>query len=162
MGGNLDRLLKGLIMLDPRKVFLAILLWCNFSIAQDYNEVISFCNSVSDYYKKPREILPAIIRVESDFSQNTMSSKGAYGIMQVTEKAYQDYARLLKKPYVDSFDRVKYSYRDNIRVGAWYLFVYLMQYEKLTYKQAITSYFWGSRNPKSTDIYYNKVQGNIK
>jgi hypothetical protein len=136
----------------------------NFLNSQSVEEVNEFCNLVSDYYKQPREILPAIIRVESDYMQNSISSKGAYGVMQVTKGAYDDYKRILKKPYVTDFDRVKYSYKDNIRVGAWYLFVYLMQIEGLSQKQAITSYFWGTSNlgTKSTDCYYNKVKGRMK
>lgn len=146
-----------------KKAICALVLLINLS-AQDYNEVITFCNSISDYYGQPREILPAIIRVESQFVQNSISCLGAYGIMQVTEGAYNDYVRILKHPYVTTFDRVKKDYKDNIRVGAWYLFVYLMQIEKLNYKDAITAYFWGVDNlrKKSTDVYFNNVQGAIK
>jgi soluble lytic murein transglycosylase-like protein len=145
---------------------IAILFLCLFcaASAQDYNEVVSFCNIISDYYKQPREILPAIIRVESQFVQNTISDKNAYGIMQVTGAAYDDYMRLCKDPFVTDFARVKNNYKDNIRVGAWYLFVYLMQIEKLDYKDAITAYFWGraNLNKKATDRYYNDVQEGIK
>lgn len=83
--------------------------------------------------------------------------------MQVTKGAYYDYCRILKTPKVKSFDCVKYNWKDNIRVGAWYLFVYLMQIEKLTMKQAITCFYWGKNNlnTKSTDVYFNKVKNHF-
>lgn len=146
------------------KHLVAISILFSFSIAQTVQEVNSFCDLVSDYYKQPKEILPAIIRVESDYEQNSISSKGAYGMMQITRDAFNDYQRILKKPYVTDFERVKYNWKDNIRVGAWYLFVYLMKIEGLNQKEAITSFFWGSANLniKSTDVYYNKVRGRMK
>lgn len=144
------------------KYFSFIILF-SFSFSQTKSEIIDFCNYVSDYYKQPREILPAIVLVESSFIQNSISSKNAYGLMQVTKDAYYDYKRILKNPYVTNFDQVKYEWKNNIRVGSWYLFVFLMQIKKLSYKEAITCYFWGSENLyiKSTETYYNKVQKNV-
>jgi hypothetical protein len=149
--------------LKRKKINLYIIfILFNICYSQSIAEVNQFCNLVSDFYGQPREILPAIIRVESDYVQNSISFKGAFGLMQVTKGAYYDYERILKNPKVKSFDCVKYNWKDNIRVGAWYLFVYLMQIEKHPTKEAITYYFWGSDNPKATDVYFNKVQGRMK
>lgn len=157
-------LCKKLKDLKMRMLYIIILTLFNLSFSQTKSEIIEFCNQVSDFYGQPREILPAIIIVESSFIQNSISSKGAYGLMQVTPHAYKDYKRILKNPKVKSFESIKYNWKDNIRVGAWYLFVFLMQIKELSYKEAITAFFWGSDNlyVKSTDCYYNKVQKEIK
>ena len=49
-------------------VFILILVsMFKYANSAEYSEVIEYCNAVSDFYDAPREILPAIIRVESSF-----------------------------------------------------------------------------------------------
>lgn len=125
--------------------------------AYTIEEVNSFCDSLSDYYKGPRELLPAIIRVESDYIQNSISSKNAYGLMQVTYNAFLDYKNINPSGIVKSFEEVKTNWRANCRVGSWY-FYRVCYKQKGNYKDAITSYFWGINHASHTETYYNKVK----
>ena len=147
--------------------FIILVLVC-FSIiecfrslnAQSIEEVNEFCNCLSDYYKAPRELLPAIIRVESDYIQNSISSKNAYGLMQVTYNAFLDYRKINPNGIVKDFEEVKTNWRSNSRVGSWYLFRVCYK-QKGNWKDAIGSYFWGVNHQTPTDTYYQKVKKNV-
>ena len=147
--------------MNLKKHLFVIVILFNLCYPQSKAEIIAFCDEVSDFYGMPREILPAIIAVESSFIQNSISSKGAFGLMQVMSPAFECYQRLLKNPKVKSYDDVKNNWKDNIRVGSWYLFVFLRQYKGLGYKDMITAYFYGADHADPKEWYYERVQKNV-
>lgn len=136
--------------------YITFLLILSNIFAQSYQEIIDYCKIVSDYYKIPQELLPAIIRVESDFRPYAVSHKMAYGLMQVTECVYIDYKRRNPKSRYTSFEQVKNDWRCNIWLGAWYL-KRVCYAEKGNWKDAITAYNWGPWHPSPGEKYYNKV-----
>jgi soluble lytic murein transglycosylase len=117
--------------------------------------ILKLCYILSSYYEIPPEILPAMIRVESDFKQTAVSHKGAVGLMQITEPAFNCFVRANPKHRIKHFSQMKTSWEDNIRVGAWYLKRRCYQGD---WKDAISSYFWGINSTRKTDTYYNKVK----
>ena len=122
-------------------------------------EVLLFCFMVAKSYDIPVEILPAIIKVESDYRQHVVSHKGAVGMMQVTRPAFLDYKRANPNGRVTNFMQVRMCWRANINVGAWYLSRVCYR-QKGNWKEAITAYFWGVNHPEPTEVYYNKVKKN--
>jgi soluble lytic murein transglycosylase-like protein len=133
------------------------------SHAATKSEILSWAKHVSSYYKIPQEIVPAIIAVESSFKQSALSDKGAVGLMQIMECAYNDwYWRNPKTRHLyPTYDHMKTSWRGNVAVGVWYL-VKVCYKEKGNWKDAISSYFWGTSHPSPTYTYYNKVAMNIR
>jgi soluble lytic murein transglycosylase len=117
--------------------------------------VLQICAVLSAYYDIPPEILPAMVRVESDYRQHVVSHKGAVGIIQITEGAWECYQRANPTGVVKSWDCVKTNWVDNLRVGAWYL---KRRCYAGDWKDAISSYFWGPNSTRATDTYYNKVK----
>jgi len=117
--------------------------------------VLKLCYLLSSYYEIPPEILPAMIRVESDFKQTAVSCKNAVGLMQVTEPAFDCFVRANRNHRIKRFEQVKTSWEDNLRVGAWYL---ARRCYKGNWKDAISRYFWGPDSTRMTDTYYNKVK----
>ena len=66
----------------------------------------------------PEKIVYAVIKTESNFDQNAVSSAPAFGLMQLTEETFEWVSGKLKeKP--SAFDI--YDPDTNIRYGVWYL-----------------------------------------
>lgn len=120
-------------------------------------EIILFCSLISSAYDIPPEILPAMIRVESDYRQDAVSEKGAVGLMQIMPAAFADYQRVNPNGRVTNYQQIVDCWKANINVGAWYL-SRMCYREKGTWKGAITAYFWGVNHPSPTKVYYNKVK----
>ena len=129
--------------------------------AQTYTEIIDYCRVVSDYYEIPSELLPAIIRVESDFHPDAVSHKLAYGLMQVKECVYIDYKRRNPRSRYTSFEQVKNDWKCNIWLGAWYL-KRVCYAEKGNWRDAITAYNWGPWHPSPGQNYLEKVEKSQK
>lgn len=127
--------------------------------AQDKAEIDAYAFDVAIFFDIPTELLPAIIRVESDYVVNAKSEKGAHGLMQVTEPAFNDY---LKKnnTYISNYEIVKTNWKANIAVGSWYL-KEVCYSNKGNWHDAILAYFWGPWNRKTTLTYLNKVKGQM-
>ena len=125
-------------------------------------EVDKFAVAVAEYLAIPVEIIPAMIRVESDYIQNTNSEKGAFGIMQVTKLAFDDYLRFNPNTPYTNFNILKTNWKANIAVGCCYLKQVCYTYGGQNWKGAITSYFWGAWHTNTTETYLKKVKKNVK
>lgn len=119
----------------------------------------NYIKQCSEFYQIPEELIKAIITVESSWDQNAISHKNAYGLMQITEPAYNHYRKLnpkWSKVWISNFDVVKKDWKANINVGCWYLKQVCYEFTG-NWKCAITAYFWGLGNEKATDVYFEKV-----
>ncbi|CAN5784342.1 hypothetical protein BH09VER1_BH09VER1_18100 [soil metagenome] len=98
---------------DPAYSFQETL---SFGAFRNYDDLI---NQASDRYGVPPELIKAVIWKESRFQPRKVGSQGERGLMQITERAAQDWARSEKiETFVptDLFDP-----KVNIEVGTWYL-----------------------------------------
>ncbi len=87
--------------------------------------------------------LAAVIRVESAFSRDAVSDKGARGLMQLMPATGEEMAQRLGMRWQgpDALDDPEY----NLRLGAYYLRRLLDRYHG-SYRQALTAYNRGPRN----------------
>ena len=125
--------------------------------AQSRAVINSYADKVSAFYNIPREILPAIIQVESSYQVDAASHKGAHGLMQITDRAYQDYLKYNPSTYITNYQIVIDNWQANIAVGAWYLKNVCYRYTG-DWRSAISSFFWGVWNSKKSLVYYEKVR----
>ena len=124
-------------------------------------EINAYSDRVADYYEIPREILRAVIKVESDYVTNAVSSKNCYGLCQISENAYVDYKRMNPNTPYTNFSMVKFNYKANIAVGAYYL-KRVCYRKKGNWKDALTAYFYGPYNTKITLVYYKRIMSKIE
>ena len=98
-------------------IFAALFFYRSFLRAfvypQEYKEIVL---KYSNEYSLDKNLVYAVIKVESSFEVDAQSSKGAKGLMQITD-ATADY--IAKKLGEDTFDL--FSEDDNIRFGCYYL-----------------------------------------
>ena len=88
----------------------------SFGAYRKYDDLI---NQASSRYGVPPELIKAVIWKESRFQPAKVGSQGERGLMQITERAAQDWARAQKiETFVptDLFDP-----KVNIEAGTWYL-----------------------------------------
>ncbi|MDL2287684.1 lytic transglycosylase domain-containing protein [Eubacteriales bacterium OttesenSCG-928-G02] len=78
-----------------------------------YNEEIKI---LSEEFNVPQEIIFSVIRAESSFRSDAVSSAGAVGLMQLMPKTFNEIAQRLKEEIGDIND--PYT---NIRYGTFYL-----------------------------------------
>lgn len=81
----------------------------------DYRDfIVKYC----DEYSVPYDLLCAIIRTESSFDANALSSAGAIGLMQLLPST----AREIADRMGESFEKVKlYDPETNIKYGCFYI-----------------------------------------
>lgn len=139
-----------------KTIILTLLIICNLT-AVTKAEIKNFADRVSDYYEIDRELVRAIIQVESQYKITAKSKKDAFGVMQVTKPCYNDYLRCNPNTPYTNFEMVKYNYKANISVGVWYL-KRICYAQTRRWKPAITAYFWGPWHESPTLVYYNKVK----
>ena len=131
---------------------------------QSKEDILSYVKDVNRWYNVPSYIIPAIIQIESDFDQSAVSYKDAYGVMQVTRPAYEDYIKANPKTHqswISNFDVVKNDYKANIAVGSWYL-VKRCYRKHRNWIRAITAYNYGPWNDDYTFGYYNRYLATVK
>jgi len=139
------------------KKILIIIILLGFVCANNskYTSYIKFCSS---FYNIPYEIVVAMIHTESTFKKNAVSSKQAYGLMQVRECAYKDWYRLnpFYRKYYPTFESVKTNWKANVNIGCWYL-KRICYKVKGTWKGALTAYNHGPWKKKTNDKYYKTI-----
>ena len=96
----------------------------------------------SENYNLDKALVFSVVKVESDFREKAVSSKGAKGLMQITDKT-ANYIALLKKD--SDFDMLKS--KQNIEYGCYYL-RYLMDKFSDT-KTALVAYNAGEGKVKT-------------
>lgn len=73
----------------------------------------------SEKYKTDPVLVAAVIKTESDFNENAVSSKNAIGLMQLTDSTAEWAA---KKMTLSNYDKsLLYKPEYNIRIGCWYI-----------------------------------------
>ena len=129
-----------------------------------YDEVITkYCNE----YKVQKSLAYAVIKAESNFKTDVVSSKGAVGLMQIMPSTATFVANSIDKK---SFDLK--NPRDNIQIGIYYLSYLQTKFDDVTF--VVASYNAGENKVKKwlekggkllfdeTEIYVKKVKRNIK
>ena len=115
------------------------------------------------------ELILAVIRVESNFNPNAVSSSGAVGLMQLMPGTAQDlglkvpkYRNVLKPIHDERIDE-RFNPRKNIQAGVAYLKAQLKRYDG-SYVRAVAAYNVGPGNvrdngtiPQRADRYAGKV-----
>lgn len=91
---------------------------------QEYSEFVSEYASV---YGVPEYIVYAVIKTESDFSSNAVSSAGAVGLMQMTPDTF-DWVSMLMKRTNDP--GMLYDPETNIEYGTYLLSYLYMKYNR--------------------------------
>lgn len=89
--------------------------------------------SASEQFGIDRAIIYSVINVESGFSKNAKSSRGAIGLMQVMPSTADEVAKKCNLGEYDLFDE-----SDNITIGTCYLATLLSRFEDL--KVALCAY----------------------
>jgi len=85
---------------------------------QEYSEYVSACSAV---YGVPEYVIYSVIKTESDFSSNAVSSAGAVGLMQITPDTFSWISMMMKRS--DDVGML-YDPKTNIEYGT-YLLSYL-------------------------------------
>lgn len=102
-----------------------------------YDSVMKY----SEEYSVPAELVFAVIKVESNFKTNAVSSVGAIGLMQIMPSTHKWLASKLGE---STLTALLYDADTNIKYGTYYL-QYL--YTKFgTWEKAIIAYNWGEGN----------------
>ena len=81
----------------------------------DYSEYIDVS---SREFGVPKKIVYAVIKTESDFESNAVSSKGAVGLMQMMPSTFEEITAKLGDNYEKG---MMYDPETNIRYGVYYL-----------------------------------------
>ena len=120
-------------------------------------------------YNVELELILAVIRVESNFNPNAVSSSGAVGLMQLMPGTARDlrlnvpkYRNALKPTHDERVDE-RFNPRKNVKAGVAYLATQLKKYDG-SYVRALAAYYVGPAKvglsgsiPRSADRYAGKV-----
>lgn len=102
-----------------------------------YDSVMRYSNE----YAVPSELVFAVIKVESNFKSNAVSSAGAIGLMQIMPSTHKWLASKLDEPALTSF---LYNADTNIKYGTYYLRYLYSRFG--SWEKAIIAYNWGEGN----------------
>jgi len=105
-------------------------------------ECVYYADAYADHYGVPRALVHAIIRVESRWHPNAVSSKGAVGLMQLMPKTAELYGV-----------RDRYSAQENINGGVHYLSDLMAQFTDL--RLVVAAYYTGSHPLKKRGLNYS-------
>ena len=122
----------------------------------DYAEIIA---RYSEEYNVPKDVIYAVIKVESNFDPEARSSAGALGLMQMTTPAVEDVNTMLGEnlKLEDLSDP-----ETNIRYGTCYL-AYLYRFFNYNWHTAFAAYNGGMGNVQKwlKDSKYSDGEGNL-
>jgi soluble lytic murein transglycosylase len=105
---------------------------------EDYSDLVI---KYADEYGIPRELVFAIIKVESNFDRTTVSSVGAMGLMQMMPSTYEWLTSKLDEPfYADDLFVPEVS----IKYGTYYLQYLRTRFD--SWEKVIIAYNWGEGN----------------
>ena len=105
---------------------------------EEYHRLVE---KYADKYSVPSELVFAIIKVESNFDSDVVSSAGAVGLMQIMPSTYEWLASKLGDEY--SQDDL-YNPETNIKYGTYYLQYLYSRFG--SWEKAIIAYNWGEGN----------------
>ncbi len=121
---------QGIILLLILLIALAFLFRNNFLkilYPKTYQEAVLIYH---EKYKIEENLIFAVIKAESDFDKNAVSSRNAIGLMQIMEETAKDVAR--KNQIELNADNVKDELSDvykNIEIGTCYLATLMERYQ---------------------------------
>lgn len=95
----------------------------------------------SDEYSVPKELVFAVIKVESNFEENAVSSAGAIGLMQMLPTTYEWLSTILTEEYTQAN---LYDPEINIKYGTYYLKYLYTRFG--SWERALVAYNWGEGN----------------
>ena len=123
MNNSATRKKRNLIILGIAVV--ALILGALFDHIMDVSEKHTYPREYSEYvelysaeYGVPEAVIYAVIKTESNFDKNAVSSAPAFGLMQLTEETYEWVSGKLGDK-ASAF--AIYDSEVNIRYGVWYL-----------------------------------------
>ena len=123
MNNSATRKKRNLIILGIAVV--ALILGALFDHIMDVSEKHTYPREYSEYvelysaeYGVPEAVIYAVIKTESNFDKNAVSSAPAFGLMQLTEETYEWVSGKLGDK-ASAF--AIYDPEVNIRYGVWYL-----------------------------------------
>lgn len=105
---------------------------------EDYQIIVE---KYAKKYSVPKELVFAVIKVESNFDPNVVSSAGAMGLMQMLPSTYEWLTSKLGDEY--SQDAL-YDPETNIKYGTYYLQYLYSRFG--SWEKAIIAYNWGEGN----------------
>lgn len=105
---------------------------------EDYHALVV---KYSEKYAVPEELVFAIIKVESNFDPNTVSSAGAIGLMQMLPSTYEWLTTKLNEDYDE---KMLYDPETNIKYGTYYLQYLYSRFG--SWEKAVIAYNWGEGN----------------
>ena len=93
-----------------------------YIISRRENQALSrYCDTVTKYsfkYNVDANLVYAVIKAESNFNEDALSSKGAIGLMQILPSTGLYISQMLNEDFnVNNL----YSFTDNIKYGTYYL-----------------------------------------
>ncbi len=117
---------------------------------RDFSEYVS---KYSDQYGVPEYVIYAVIKVESGFTSNAVSSAGAVGLMQITPDTFSWISMLMKRT-ADS--GMLYDPETNIEYGTYLLSYLYMRYNRwdtvfAAYNAGMSRADEWLKNPEYTD-----------
>lgn len=129
----------------------------------------AFIRQLAASYNVELELILAVIRVESNFNPNAVSSSGAVGLMQLMPGTARDlgldvpnYRNVLKPNHDERADE-RFNPRKNMEAGVAYLATQLKRYNG-SYVRALAAYYVGPAKvresgsiPRRADRYAGKV-----
>ncbi len=105
-------------------IILAVLAWILAGELTERHNMLMYPKKYSEYvesycekYNVPSDIVYAVIRTESGFDENAVSSAGAVGLMQITPDTYDWLLYIRKEEKVSEL----YSAETNIDFGTYFL-----------------------------------------
>lgn len=102
--------------------------------------IIKCANFYADYYRVPRELVHAVIEVESEWQPAAVSSKGAVGVMQLMPATAASFGV-----------RSRFVFEQNIRAGVAHL-AWLMARFRADLRLVTAAYFAGERRVAGTGL----------
>ncbi len=92
-------------------------------------------------YSVPKELVFAVIKVESDFDERAVSSAGAIGLMQMLPSTYEWLTAILGEEYSETN---LYVPETSIKYGTYYLSYLYSRFG--SWEKALIAYNWGEGN----------------
>ena len=92
-------------------------------------------------YSVPKELVFAVIKVESDFDSNAVSSAGAVCLMQMLPSTYKWLTTILGEEFSE---KNLYDPQTNIKYGTYYLSYLYSRFG--SWEKALIAYNWGEGN----------------
>ena len=105
---------------------------------ENYQQIVE---KYAKKYSVPKELIFAVIKVESNFNPNDVSSAGAMGLMQIIPSTYEWLTTKLGEEYCEEN---LYDPEINIKYGTYYLQYLYSRFG--SWEKAIIAYNWGETN----------------